>query len=532
MAEEKNPSTHNEAPAAAASLDGRELFRQRRAEMLAGGGADRVAAQHSKGKLTARERLAALLDPGSFVEQQPYVQLRAADFGLDRRRTPGDGVVSGSGQVDSRQVFVAAQDFTVNGGSLGEMHAARIVAAQEGALTNRVPFIQVNDSGGARIQEGVLSLDGYARIFRANTHASGVIPQISVILGPCAGGAVYSPAITDFIFMVDAISNMFITGPQVIETVTGEKISGEDLGGAAAHCERSGVAHFRYATEAECLRGVRQLLSYLPASNSEIPQLVDTGDDVDRQTPEIRDLIPQDSRRSYDIKDVIGALVDRGSFLEVHAQFARNIVVGFARLAGRVIGIFANQPAVYAASLDIDSSDKGARFLRFCDSFNIPILSMVDVPGFLPGVAQEHGGIIRHGAKILYAIAEATVPKVALVLRKAYGGAFIAMAAKSLGYDRVLALPSAEVAVMGAEGAANVIFARDIKEAEDPAAMRAEKIAEFREAVMNPYISAGYGLIDDVIDPDLARPELIRSFEMNARKREVRPAKKHGNIPL
>ena len=506
--------------------------RRKREQMLQGGGQARVDAQHGKGKLTARERLALLLDERSFIEQQPYVTLRATDFGLDRRRTLGDGVVTGSGLVDDRQVFVAAQDFTVNGGSLGEMHAERIVAAQNDALSNRVPFIQINDSGGARIQEGVLSLNGYARIFRANTASSGVIPQLSIILGPCAGGAVYSPAITDFIFMVDGVSNMFITGPQVIATVTGEKISSEDLGGSAAHCSRSGVAHFRYATEQECLQGVRTLLAYLPAHNGEDPPLVPGGDDVDRATPELLHLMPADPRRGYDVKQVITALVDRDSFLEVHAEYAPNVVVGFARLAGRTVGIFANQPSVYAASLDINSSDKAARFLRFCDAFNVPIISLVDVPGFLPGVAQEHGGIIRHGAKILYAIAEATVPKVAVILRKAYGGAFIAMASKSLGYDRVLALPGAEVAVMGAEGAANIIFSRDIKAAEDPAAMRKQKIEEFHESVMNPYIAAGYGFVDDVIDPAAARTELVRSVEMYARKRESRPPKKHGNIPL
>ncbi len=500
--------------------------------MLAGGGPDRIAAQHEKGKQTARERLDLLLDERSFIEQQPYVTLRATDFGLERRRSLGDGVVTGSGLIAGRQVFVAAQDFTVNGGSLGEMHARRIVAAQEDALMTRVPFIQINDSGGARIQEGVLSLDGYARIFRANTAASGVIPQISVILGPCAGGAVYSPAITDFIFMVDGVSNMFITGPQVIATVTGEQISQADLGGPAAHCDRSGVAHFRHATEQECLQAVRALLAYLPANNEEDPPRVATGDDVDRATPELLEVIPEDARRGYDVKGVIEALVDRGSFMEVHAGFAANVVVGFARLAGRTVGLFANQPQVYAASLDINSSDKAARFLRFCDAFNVPIISLVDVPGFLPGVAQEHGGIIRHGAKILYAIAEATVPKVAVILRKAYGGAFIAMASKSLGYDRVLALPGAEVAVMGAEGAANVIFARDIKGADDPDQMRAQKIGEFRETVMNPYIAAGYGFVDDVIDPAAARAELVRSVEMFARKRGSRPARKHGNIPL
>ena len=506
--------------------------RETRQKMLEAGGQARVDAQHAKGKLTARERLALLLDDQSFIEQQPYAMVRATDFGLDRRRTFGDGVVTGTGMVDGRQVFAASQDFTVNGGSLGEMHAARIVAAQNDALNNRVPFIQINDSGGARIQEGVLSLNGYAQIFRANTASSGVIPQISVILGPCAGGAVYSPAITDFIFMVDGVSNMFITGPQVIATVTGEKISSEDLGGSAAHCGRSGVAHFRYATEQECLQGVRTLLGYLPAHNGEDPPLAAGGDDVDRPTPELLDVVPEDARRGYDVKQVIAALADRGSFFEVHAEYAPNVVVGFARLAGRTVGFFANQPQVYAASLDINSSDKGARFLRFCDAFNVPIISLVDVPGFLPGVAQEHGGIIRHGAKILFAIAEATVPKVALILRKAYGGAFIAMACKSLGYDRTLALPGAEVAVMGAEGAANIIFSRDIKAANDPAEMRKQKIAEFQESVMNPYIAAGLGFVDDVIDPAAARAELIRSIEMYSRKRESRPARKHGNIPL
>lgn len=506
--------------------------REKRDEMLLGGGKDRVEAQHKKGKLTARERLALLLDERSFVEQQPYTTLRSTEFGLDRRRSLGDGVVTGSGLIAGRQIFVAAQDFTVNGGSLGEMHAQRIVASQRDALSNRVPFIQINDSGGARIQEGILSLDGYAQIFRANTAASGVIPQLSIILGPCAGGAVYSPAITDFIFMIDGTSNMFITGPQVIATVTGETISSEELGGSAAHCSRSGVAHFRYSTEQECLNGVRKLLSYLPSNNDDAPPLSVCQDDVDRATPEITEIIPDDHRKGYDVKQVITSLVDKDSFFEVQAEYALNVVVGFARLAGRAIGVFANQPSVYAASLDINSSDKGARFLRFCDSFNVPIVSLVDVPGFLPGVAQEHGGIIRHGAKILYAIAEATVPKVAVILRKAYGGAFIAMASKSLGYDRVIALPGAEVAVMGAEGAANIIFSREIKMADNPSEMRKEKIGEFQASVMNPYIAAGYGFVDDIIDPLSARSELIRSIEMFARKRESGPPKKHGNIPL
>ncbi len=509
-----------------------DRFRDVRTRMLEGGGTERIVAQHGKGKLTARERVDILLDEGSLVEQQPYVVGRSSDFGLDRKRFYGDGVVSGTGKVAGRQVCFFAQDFTVLGGSLGEMHAERIVAAQELALKNGTPFIQINDSGGARIQEGTLSLNGYAKIFRANTLASGVIPQFSVILGPCAGGAVYSPAITDFILMVDGVSNMFITGPQVIKTVTGEEISGEALGGAAAHCGVSGVAHFRFSTEKECLEFLRRLLGYLPANNTEQPPVVDTGDPVDRKTTKVMELLPEDRRRPYDIKEMIAELFDRYSFIEVQAEYAPNVVVGFARLAGRTIGIFANQPKFYAAALDINSSDKAARFVRFCDAFNIPIITLVDVPGFLPGVAQEHGGIIRHGAKVLYAIAEATVPKVALILRKAYGGAFIAMSCKSLGYDRTLALPGAEVAVMGAEGAANIIFRKEIKEAEDPKAMREAKVEEFRESVMDPFIAAGYGLVDDVIDGEMCRVELIRSIEMNIRKREERPYKKHGNIPL
>jgi acetyl-CoA carboxylase carboxyltransferase component len=412
------------------------------------------------------------------------------------------------------------------------MHAARIAEAQALALKNGCPFVQINDSGGARIQEGTLSLEGYARIFRANTLASGVIPQFSVILGPCAGGAVYSPAITDFILMVDGVSNMYITGPEVIKAVTGEEISHESLGGAQAHCGVSGNAHFRFPDEAGCLSFLRRLLGYLPGNNMELPPVVDSGDPADRETPELLDLLPEDPRRPYDVRDFIAAICDRDSFLEVQADYAPNVVVGFARLNGRTVGMFANQPKFYAAALDINSSDKAARFIRFCDCFNIAIVSLVDVPGFLPGVAQEHGGIIRHGAKILYAIAEATVPKISLILRKAYGGAFIAMSSKALGYDRTLALPSAEIAVMGAEGAANIIFRKEIQAAEDKAAMREQKIAEFRETVMNPFIAAGYGFVDDVIDPRYARIELIRSLEMNIRKREDRPAKKHGNIPL
>jgi acetyl-CoA carboxylase carboxyltransferase component len=515
-----------------ANQDAIRRLRECRERMLVGGGPERIEAQHAKGKLTARERIDALVDPGSFIEQQPYVTVRATEFGLAERKFLGDGVVSGTGKVGGRQVFLFSQDFTVLGGSLGEMHAERIAEVQSLALKNGCPFIQINDSGGARIQEGTLSLNGYAKIFRANTLASGVIPQFSVILGPCAGGAVYSPAITDFILMVDGVSNMYITGPDVIRAVTGEEISHEELGGAQAHCGRSGNAHFRFASERDCLAFLRRLLGYLPLNNLEQPPLEPIEDPVDRETPELEALLPADPRKPYDVRRFIAAVCDRASFLEVQADYAPNIVVGFARLAGRTVGMFANQPQYYAAALDINSSDKAARFLRFCDCFNIPILSLADVPGFLPGVAQEHGGIIRHGAKVLYAIAEATVPKIALILRKAYGGAFIAMSSKALGYDRVLALPTAEIAVMGAEGAANIIFRKEIAAASDPAAMREQKIGEFRESFMNPFVAASYGYVDDVIEPRWARIELVRSLEMNIRKREDRPAKKHGNIPL
>jgi acetyl-CoA carboxylase carboxyltransferase component len=509
-----------------------ERYRQNRARMLAGGGPDKVQTQHQKGKLTARERIELLLDRGSFIEQQPYVTVRATDFGLGERKYLGDGVVSGTGKVGGRQVFLVSQDFTVLGGSLGEMHAERIAEVQALALKNGCPFIQINDSGGARIQEGTLSLNGYAKIFRANTLASGVIPQFSVILGPCAGGAVYSPAITDFILMVDGVSNMYITGPDVIKAVTGEEISHDALGGAAAHCSVSGNAHFRFGDERGCLDFLRRLLGYLPSNNLEMPPVVDVGDSPDRETPELEQLLPEDPRRPYDVREAVAAICDRDSFIEVQAEYAPNVVVGFAHMNGRTVGVFANQPSAFAAALDINSSDKAARFIRFCDCFNIPIVSLVDVPGFLPGVAQEHGGIIRHGAKVLYAIAEATVPKLSLILRKAYGGAYIAMSSKALGYDRTLALPTAEIAVMGAEGAANIIFRKEIQAAEDAGAMRERKIAEFRETVMNPFIAAGYGYVDDVIEPRHARIELIRSLEMNVRKREDRPAKKHGNIPL
>ncbi len=507
-------------------------FKELRAKMLKGGGESRIKAQHEKGKLTARERINSLMDEGSFIESQAYIKGRSTEFGMADKRFAGDGVVTGTGKIDGKQVFVSSQDFTVLGGSLGEMHAEKIAEAQSLALKNGAPFIQVNDSGGARIQEGILSLNGYAKIFRNNTISSGVIPQFSVILGPCAGGAVYSPAITDFIFMVEGTSHMYITGPDVIKAVTGEIISHEDLGGASAHCAKSGVAHFRFSTEAECFTFIRQLMNYLPSNNKEQPPIMDMGDSPERKSEKIMSIIPDEAKKPYDVRDIISEVFDTNSFLEVHKDWAQSVVVGFAKLNGRTVGIFANQPKYMAASLDINSSDKGARFIRFCDSFNIPVISLVDVPGYLPGIAQEHGGIIRHGAKILYAIAEATVPKMALIMRKSYGGSMIAMSSKSLGYDRVLAFPTAEIAVMGAEGAANVISRKEIKEAADPEAKRAEKIAEFREQFMNPYVAAGLGLVDDIIDPDYTRVELIRALEMNIRKREERPDKKHGNIPL
>jgi propionyl-CoA carboxylase beta chain len=506
--------------------------RETREKMLAGGGEKRIHRQHEKGKMTARERIESLCDENSFVEHQPYITGRTTALGMDKKRFLGDGVISGGGNVWGRQIFLFSQDFTVLGGSLGEMHAERIADAQSLALRNRAPFVQINDSGGARIQEGVLSLHGYAKIFRNNTHASGVIPQISIILGPCAGGAAYSPAITDFVCMVDNVSSMYITGPGVIKAVTGEEIDQEHLGGAAAHAMKSGNIHFRFENETDCLEFVRLLLSYLPSNNGEEPPVTKCLDPVNRQTPELLDIIPDSLKAAFDVRDIIDSVFDADSFLEVQAEYAINVVVGFAKLAGRTVGVFANQPKFYAAALDINASDKAARFIRFCDSFNIPIVSLVDVPGFLPGTDQEHGGIIRHGAKILYAIAEATVPKIALILRKAYGGAYIAMSSKALGYDRVIALPTAEVAVIGAEGAANIIFRKEIEEAKNPEAVRRQKIQEYQEQSMNPFVAAGYGFVDDVIEPSNARIECIRSVEMNSTKKEERPQKKHGNIPL
>ena len=512
--------------------DAIDRWRSKRKSAHEGGGEARIQGQHDKGKLTARERIELFVDPGSFVEHQTYIEGRSGAFGLGDKRFPGDGVVTGSAKVNGRQIWLSAQDFTVLGGSLGEMHARRIAAAQEMAVKTGAPFIAINDSGGARIQEGILSLEGYGAIFRNNTLASGVIPQISVILGPCAGGAVYSPAITDFVCMVSGLSNMYITGPDVIRAVTGEDISHEALGGADAHCCKSGVAHFNFDDEKDCFSLLRQLLAYLPSNNRELPPVSDADDAPDRSTSPLLDIIPDDDKKSYDMAAVVEQVLDQGSFLEVHAQFARNMVVGFGKLAGRTVGIIANQPHHLAAVLDIDASDKAARFVRFCDAFNVPIISFVDVPGFLPGVAQEHGGIIRHGAKLLYAIAEATVPKLALIVRKAYGGAFISMSSKALGYDRVLAMPYAQIAVMGAEGAANIVFRRDVKESDNPEQTRKDKIEEFKRTVMDPFVAAGFGYVDDVINPAECRVEVIRSMEMIARKREERPYKKHGNVPL
>lgn len=497
-----------------------------------GGGPKRIEKQHESGKLTARERLELLFDPNSFIEIDMHVTHRAADFGMAGVEAPADGVVTGYGTVDGRLVFAFAQDFTVIGGSLGEMHAAKITKVQDMAMKCGAPLIGINDSSGARIQEGVDALDGYGQIFKRNTLASGVIPQISVIMGPCAGGAVYSPALTDFIFMVEGTSQMFITGPQVIKAVTGEDVTVEQLGGAAVHNQRSGVAHFRAANEEQCLMTVRKLLSFLPANNMENPPYVEAGDPLTRCDEELLTVVPAAANRPYDVREVIGRVVDSGDFLEVQADFATNAVVGLARIGGHAVGIVANQPQAAAGSIDINASDKIARFVRFCDAFNLSLVTFVDTSGYLPGTDQEYGGVIRHGAKILYAYSEATVPKVTVILRKAYGGAYLAMCSKSLGADQVLAWPTAEIAVMGPEGAANIIFRKEIAEAEDPAAKRQEMIAEYRDKFANPYVAAARGYVDQVIDPRQTRPRLISALEMLGTKRESRPAKKHGNLPV
>ena len=497
-----------------------------------GGGEKRIQQQHDKGRLTARERLDLLLDRGSFRELDPFTRHRATDFGLENQVFPGDSVVTGWGTIDGRLVYVFSQDFTVLGGSLGEAHAKKIVKIQELALKTGAPIIGLNDSGGARIQEGVVALGGYADIFLRNTLASGVIPQISVIMGPCAGGAVYSPALTDFIFMVRNSSYMFVTGPEVVKAVTHEDVSFEDLGGASVHSETSGVCHVAADSEADVLYLVRKLISFLPQNNMEDPLYKNTEDNPLRREEALDSIVPEDPGKPYDIKDVIGMIVDNGDFYEVHENYAANVVVGFARLGGHSIGIIANQPLVLAGVLDIDASEKAARFVRVCDSFNIPILTFEDVPGFLPGTTQEHGGIIRSGAKLLYAYCEATVPKLTVITRKAYGGAYCVMSSKHIRSDVNLAWPTAELAVMGPDGAVNIIFRKELADAENPVARKAELVAEYREKFANPYVAAAHGFIDDIIEPRDTRPRLINALEMLTNKRDLNPAKKHGNIPL
>ncbi len=508
-----------------------ELREKRTAGQL-GGGEKRIQAQHEKGRLTARDRLELLLDRGSFREMDPFATHRTTDFGLDEQEFLGDSVVTGWGTIDGRLVYVYSQDFTVLGGSLGETHARKIVKIQELALKNGAPIIGLNDSGGARIQEGVVSLGGYADIFLRNTLSSGVIPQISVIMGPCAGGAVYSPALTDFIFMVRNSSYMFVTGPEVVKTVTQEDVSFEDLGGASVHAEISGVCHAVGDSEADTLYMVRKLLGYLPQNNMEDPMYRPGDDNPLRREEALDTIIPADARQPYDIKEVIGLIVDNGEFYEIHENYAANIVVGFARLGGHSIGIIANQPLVLAGVLDINASEKAARLVQFCDAFNLPILTFEDVPGFMPGTTQEHGGIIRSGAKLLFAYCEATVPKLTVITRKAYGGAYCVMSSKHIRSDINFAWPTAEIAVMGPDGAVNIIFRKDLAEAADPVQRKIDLVAEYTEKFANPYVAASHGFIDDVIEPRDTRPRLINALEMLTNKRDTNPAKKHGNIPL
>lgn len=515
-----------------ATMDKINDLNARKQKVALGGGVDRIKKQHDSGKKTARERIQMLMDPNSFVEMDAFVETRSIEFGMQQKKVSGDGVVTGYGTVNGRLVYVSSQDFTVIGGSLGEMHAAKITKVMDMAMKMGAPFISINDSGGARIEEGIDALSGFGEIFRRNTIASGVIPQISVIMGPCAGGAVYSPAITDFVFMVDKTSQMFITGPQVIKAVTGEDVSFEQLGGAGTHNSISGVAHFRSASEEDCIRDIKRLLSFLPDNNLSDSELADCTDDVNRIAAELNGIIPDEPNKPYDMKQVITAVVDNGDFLEVLEGFAKSIIIGFGRVNGRTIGIIANQPQVNAGVLDVDSSDKAARFVRFCDAFNIPVVTFTDVPGYLPGVKQEHSGIIRHGAKLLFAFSEATVPKINIIIRKAYGGAYIAMNSKHLGADMVFAWPTAEIAVMGPDGAANIIFKNDIAQAQDPVQCRNDKIQDYRDKFSNPYVAASRGYVDDVIEPAETRIRLASALEMLTSKRETRPAKKHGNIPL
>ncbi len=527
---------------------------ERRKKASQGGGRARIEAQHKKGKMTARERIEMLLDEGSFVEVDDMIESRIDDFGLDKKRVPGDGVVTGYGTIAGRQVFVASEDFTVIGGTLGEYHSFKICRIQDMAMAMKAPLICINDSGGARIEEGISSLSGYSGMFLRHTKASGVIPQIAVILGPCSGGACYAPAICDFIFMVEETSKMFITGPNVVKTVINEEVSVEELGGAKVHAEKSGVSHFTYKNEKECLMGVRKLLSYLPSSNTKNPPAMEEIENSagvaanvigkvgelgkmilpgnEDRSNKIVDIVPDNSRRAYNVKDVVECIVDKGSFFEVQKDFAKNVVVGFARMDGEVTGFVCNQPNHMAGSIDYHASDKMARFIRFCDCFNIPLVTLIDVPAFLPGTAQEHNGIIRHGAKVLFAYSEATVPKISLIMRKAYGGAYIAMNSKDMGADIVYAWPIAEIAVMGAEGAVNIAFKRKIKESPDPEAMRQQCIKEYDDRFLNPYVAAARGYVNEVIKPEETRTAILKALKGLKNKEVDVPYKKHGNIPL
>ena len=507
-------------------------LRQRRKKIQLGGGQKRIDTQHEKGKLTARERINLLFDEGSFVELDAFVKHRCTNFGLEDIDTPGEGVVIGYGQIDGRLVYAYAQDFTVLGGSLGEMHAKKITKIQDLALKMGAPIVGINDSGGARIQEGVDALSGYGHIFYRNTISSGVIPQITAIMGPCAGGAVYSPALTDFIFMVDKTSQMFITGPQVIKTVTGEEVTAEALGGAMTHNKTSGVAHFVAANDEACIGEIRRLLSFLPSNNMELAPVYESQDDINAIITELDDIVPESPNKPYDMKEIITKVADEGNFFEVQPYYATNMITGFMRLNGQSVGVIANQPRILAGCLDINASDKAGRFIRTCDAYNIPIVTFVDVPGFLPGTNQEYGGIIRHGAKMLYAYSEATVPLITLIIRKAYGGAYIAMCNKELGADVVLAWPTAEIAVMGPDGAANIIFRKEIADSEDPQATREEIIENYKAEFATPYKAAERGYVDDIIEPSATRPRLIDALNMLASKRETRPPKKHGNLPV
>lgn len=509
-----------------------EQLREQKAIIRAGGGQKAIEAQHQRGKLTARERLDILFDEGTFVEMDTFVKHRSVNFGMDKKEIPGEGVVTGYGKVAGRVVYAYSQDFTAHGGTLGEYHAEKIVKVQDSALRNGCPIVGLMDSGGARIQEGVNALNGFAKIFYRNTISSGVIPQISAVMGTCAGGAVYSPAITDFIFMVDKTSNMFITGPDVIKTVTGEEVTHEKLGGASVHYEKSGVAHFVLQDDTACLAEIKRLLSYLPQNNLEKPPSYLCQDDINRVAYGLDKIVPDNPNKAYDMYDVIKAIADDGEIMDVQAGYAQNIITCFARAGGRTIGIIANQPKYLAGCLDVNASDKAARFIRCCDAFNIPLLTLTDVPGFLPGTGQEYSGIIRHGAKMLYAYSEATVPKISIVTRKAYGGAYIAMCSKGLGADLAYAWPTAEIAVMGADGAANIIFKKEIEAAKNHAETRKALISEYKEKFYGPYRAAEMGYIDDIIEPCESRIRVINALDILSEKKQSLPSKKHGNIPL